>query len=476
MASGVGLDMAQELDVGLAIDESKRNRVAVSVIVLCGLIMLMDGYDYRIISVAGPRIISDWGVSATEFGYAISAAFVGYLFGAVFFGMLSDRVGRKPTLLFASLIFSVGTLAVYFTGALGELPAVRAFTDFAARTVPVESPELLLLIAVRVFTGFGIGGAVPCAITLTSEYSPLKQRGKYVSLMYSGFLIGVVAGGYLAGYMLEKFNDWRPLFLVGFAAPVIVIVLLGFKLPESIRWLAVRETVTASQRALIARLVAVIRPGTRVDEGTRFVTAAVKRKGSVKNLFAGKLSWVTPTVWLYYLISSIALFFLSSWSPKLLTLKGYADSHAAYINGTIDAVVAAGCMLSGFYFDKAGFRNGAVLYVVAAVCVFYAGGFEAVAFVLLLMAGSLFLNSGHMAVTILAPIVYPSDCRNLGGGAAIAAGRIGAIIGPIIGGMLLDTKLPLERLIGIVAVPLVASAVLCYVTGRYYDLESQADK
>jgi len=89
--------------------------------------------------------------------------------------------------------------------------------------------------------------------------------------------------------------------------------------------------------------------------------------------------------------------------------------------------------------------------------------------VLLLMAGSFFINSAHMAVTILAPIIYPSDCRNLGGGVAIAAGRIGAIIGPFIGGVLLDTKLPMETLIGIVAVPLVISAVLCYISGREYD-------
>jgi AAHS family 4-hydroxybenzoate transporter-like MFS transporter len=433
----------KELDVGRIIDESSRNRVAVSVILLCGLIMFMDGYDYTIITVAAPLIMKEWGISKGAFGYAFSAAFFGYLFGAVIFGAIADRIGRKPTLLVASFIFSVGTLLVYFTHSLESL------------------------IAVRVFTGFGIGGAVPCAITLTSEYSPLKQRGKYVSLMYSGFLIGIVAGGYLAGAMLEHFG-WRPLFLVGFFAPLAAIILLGFKLPESIRWIAVRE-VTAKRRALIARLLAVIQPGTRVDDATRFVTAAAKRKSSIRNLFAGKLSWVTPTIWIYYLVSAIAVFFISSWTPQLLTLKEYTVSDAAYITGTINVLVAAGCMLSGFYFDKAGFRNGAILYIIATVCIFFTGGFDAIAFVLLLMAGSLFINSAHMAVTILAPIVYPSDCRNMGGGAAIAAGRIGAIIGPIIGGRLLDTQLPLDKLIGVVAIPLVISAALCYIAGRYYD-------
>lgn len=434
---------APTLDVGTIIDESRRNRVSISVILLCGLIMFMDGYDYTIITVAAPMIMKEWGVSKGDFSYAFSAAFFGYLFGAVIFGTVADRIGRKPTLLFASCIFSVGTFLVYFTHSLESL------------------------VAVRVFTGFGIGGAVPCAITLTSEYSPLKQRGKYVSLMYSGFLIGIVAGGYLAGYMLAKFG-WRPLFLVGFVAPIAAIILLGFKLPESIRWLSARE-ITAKQRALLARLLPVIQPGTHVDDTTRFVSTTAKRKGSLRNLFVGKLSWITPTIWVYYLISAVAVFFIGSWAPQLLTLKGYTASNAAYITGTINVLVAAGCMTSGFYFDKAGFRNGAILYAIAAVFVFFTGGFNAIGFVLLLMAGSLFINSAHMAVTILAPIIYPSDCRNMGGGAAIAAGRIGAIIGPIIGGVLLDTELPMDKLIGVVAIPLIISAILCYIVGRYYD-------
>jgi len=207
----------------------------------------------------------------------------------------------------------------------------------------------------------------------------------------------------------------------------------------------------------------------KVDDTTKFVFSETKRKSSIRNLFAGRLSWVTPVVWLYYLVSSLAVFFISSWTPTLLTIKGYTDSNAAYITGTINVTVAIGCMMSGFYFDKGGFRKGAIPYLIAIICVLFTGGMESIGFVLLLLAGSFFINSAHMAVTILAPIVYPSDCRNLGGGAAIAAGRIGAIIGPIIGGVLLDTKLPMETLIGVVAIPLIISAVLCYVAGRQYD-------
>ncbi|NLV29745.1 MAG: MFS transporter [Acidobacteria bacterium] len=436
--------MAADIDVGRLIDDSRLNRVSVSVILLCGLVMLMDGYDYTIITVAAPVIMKEWGVGPGAFSWAFSAAFFGYLFGAVGFGVLSDRIGRKRTLMLASCVFSTGTLLVYFSHSLESL------------------------IAIRVFTGIGIGGAVPCAITLTSEYSPLKGRGKYVSVMYSGFLVGIVLGGYLAGFMLERLG-WRPLFLVGFFAPLAAIVLVGLKLPESARWLAARPQGERERRTL-SRLVAKIRPGVVLTGEARFVSAGSGgARGALRELFAGRLRWVTPALWAYYLVSSIAVFFIGSWSPQLLVLKGFGASTAAYITGSINVLVAAGCLLSGFYFDRFGFRSGAWLHAVAAAAVLVTGGMQSAGFVLLLMASAFFINSAHMAVTILAPIVYPPGCRNKGAGAAVAAGRIGAILGPPIGGYLLDTSLPMETLLGVAAIPLAAAALLCWLAGRQYD-------
>src|SRR5512138_2295952 len=102
------------VDVGRVIDDSNLNRVSLSVILLCGLIMLMDGYDYTIINVAAPVIMKEWHVSQSLFGSVFAAAFFGYLFGAIIFGTLSDRIGRKKTLILSACVFSVGTLLAYF--------------------------------------------------------------------------------------------------------------------------------------------------------------------------------------------------------------------------------------------------------------------------------------------------------------------------------------------------------------------------
>lgn len=439
-----GVQGRDPIHVGQVIDESKWNRVSVRVILLCGLLMLMDGYDYGIISVAAPRIMEEWRVGTQAFGAVFSAAFVGYLFGAILCGILSDLIGRKKTLILGAGVFSVGTLLVYFAHS-------------------VEA-----LIPMRVFAGLGIGGAVPCAITLTSEYSPLKGRGKYVSVMYSGFLVGLVMAGYVAGFMLRTVG-WRPLFLLGFFAPVAVIAAVGFLLPESARWLSARHA-NPKHRAALVKIIREMRPDLRIDAETRFASADLKKtKYSLQELFYGRLAWVTPIIWALYLISSIAVFFFGSWSPQLLVVKGFSASTAAFITGTNGILVAVGCLLSGFYFDRFGFRRGFILYVVAGVCVVFMGDLAPAGFVALLFTSAFFINAAHMDVTILAPIVYPSRCRNQGAGTAIAVARIGAIIGPYIGGVLLATEWPLGSLLALISIPLVVSAVLCYAAGRQYD-------
>jgi AAHS family 4-hydroxybenzoate transporter-like MFS transporter len=319
----------------------------------------------------------------------------------------------------------------------------------------------------RVFAGIGLGGAVPCAITLTSEYSPSKGRGKYISVMYSGFLIGIVLAGYIAGFMLQGVG-WRPLFLVGFFAPVSVMIILIFLLPESARWLSVRHK-TGKQREALVKIINKLQPDIRIDGNTRFITAdSDKEKHSAKELFSGKLAWVTPVIWAYYLISSVAVFFFGSWSPQLLVVKGFTASTAAFITGTNGILVAIGCLLSGFYFDRVGFRWGSILHFIAGVCVIFMGGQAAIGFVILLFTSAFFINAAHMDVTILAPIVYPSSCRNRGAGTAIAVARIGAIAGPSIGGLLL-AKMPLASLLALISIPLTIAAVLCYIAGRQYD-------
>jgi MFS transporter, AAHS family, 4-hydroxybenzoate transporter len=437
------MSVPSTVDVGKIIDDSKLNKVSVRIILLCGLIMIMDGYDFQLMAVSSSTIMKEWNVSTESFGVVFSAVGFGYLFGAILCGALSDMIGRKKTLILGASLFSIGTLLVYFSNSVQSL------------------------VALRVLAGMGIGGAVPCAITLTSEYSPSKARGKYVSIMYSGFLLGIVFAGFIAGFMLKS-AGWRPLFLIGFFAPVAMICILTFYLPESARWLSAKYK-TEKQRQTLVQLLRKIQPDLEIDGGARFTAALNREKYSLNNLFAGRLVWLTPLIWAFYLISAIPIFFISSWVPHLLVEKAFTPSEAAFITGINGILVAIGCFLSGFYYDKFGFRRGFIVYVIACVFLFFMGGTGAIGFTLLLFASAFFINFAHMDVTILAPIVYPSKCRNQGAGTAIAVARIGAMLGPYLGGVLLATKLPRGSLMALVSIPLLISAVLCYIAGRQYD-------
>ena len=115
------------IDVGKLIDNSTLNRVSISVILLCGLIMIMDGYTYTIITLAAPVIMKEWNVGTEAFGWVFSAAFLGYLFGATIIGSVSDRIGRKKALILGACFFSVGTLLVCFSHSLWSLIPMRVF-------------------------------------------------------------------------------------------------------------------------------------------------------------------------------------------------------------------------------------------------------------------------------------------------------------------------------------------------------------
>jgi MFS transporter, AAHS family, 4-hydroxybenzoate transporter len=442
---------AAPIDVGKIIDDSKLNGISVLTIILCGLIMVMDGFDFQLMAQAAPAIMREWNIGPDRFGLVFSAVAIGYLFGAIICGSLSDAIGRKKTLILGAGVFSIGTLLIYFSNSVGDL------------------------IAIRIFSGMGIGGAVPCALTLTSEFSPAKGRGKYISVMYSGFLLGIVLAGYVSGFML-KAKGWRPLFLVGFFAPLVVIILMAFLLPESARWLAIKNKTEKQKRALV-RLISRIRPDLHLDAKIQLTSAgAEKKKFSIANMFEGRLMAVTPLIWAFYLISSIPLFFISSWVPKLLVEKGFSDASAGFLSGNIGILVAAGCLLSGFYYDRFGFRRGWILYVIAGMCLIFLGGLAPASFVALLAAGAFFINASHMSITILAPIVYPPEFRNQGAGTAIAIARIGAMAGPTIGGFLLATAMPRERIMALVAVPLFLAAIIGYFAGRQYDFFIASDK
>ncbi|SHI02997.1 MFS transporter, AAHS family, 4-hydroxybenzoate transporter [Sporobacter termitidis DSM 10068] len=425
---------------------SKISKVSVIVMILCFCILLMDGYDYGIISNASPLIMKEWNIEAAMFGPVFSVATFGWMIGAVVFGAISDRIGRKGTLLIGAAIFTVLSLCLYFSRTLSQL------------------------VIIRLITGFGVGGAVPVAMTMTSEYAPQNSKAKFVSIMFSGFMVGSTLGSYIAAGMMPAYG-WRSIFLLGFIIPIPVIVCLAIFLPESARWLSLNLN-TPQRRETLIRIVKRISPDLQIDDTTQFVaikTEKKKEKYSPKELFAGKLAWVSPMLWLYYIISSLAVFFIGNWMPQVLVLKGLTAAHASSLMGTSGLFGILGTALIGVWLDKMGFRWGFIWPLLAILFTALTGGATGGILLVWMCINSFFMNGEHTSITSIVPNMYPVRIRAKGSGISNALAKIGSIIGPVIGGILISTGISMSKLFYFVSIPFIFCAVFSYVLGVQYD-------
>lgn len=167
------------IDVIQKIDNAKFNKFHWKLLLWCLLIIVFDGYDLVIYGVALPLLMEQWSLSAVQAGFLASAALFGMMFGALIFGTLSDKWGRKNTILLCVFLFSGFT----FLGAFAKNPSEFALLRFIA--------------------GLGIGGVMPNAAALMTEYAPKKNRSLLVAIMFSGYCIGGMLSALIGVYSFK---------------------------------------------------------------------------------------------------------------------------------------------------------------------------------------------------------------------------------------------------------------------------------
>jgi len=224
-----GSHQTSEVNVTQLIDDGPLSRFQIGVIVCCALVSALDGIDTQSIGVAAPFIADGLGIKIADFGPIFSAALLGATIGAATFGPLADRLGRKTLLMVAAVLFGVFTILTAF-----------------ANSVPT-------LYAFRLLAGLGLGGATPCFIALTSEYTPARLRAALVTLMWSAFPLGAMLGGLLNSRLIEELG-WRAIFYIGGVAPLVLAVILAWYLPESIKFLLLRRNDSEAVERIVARL------------------------------------------------------------------------------------------------------------------------------------------------------------------------------------------------------------------------------
>ena len=367
-----------------------------------------------------------------------SAGLFGLMLGALAFGPIADRFGRRPVLVFCTLFFGVLSLL----------------------TVTADSVRSLTVL--RFLTGLGLGGAMPNAIAPTTEYAPRRIRATTVMIMFCGFSIGAALGGVAAASLISHFG-WKSVFVLGGIVPCVALPFLAALLPESIRYLVVQGGRGEQVAATLRR----IDPDVQIPEGATFTVEEHKAKGfAVPQLFAEGRGAFTLLIWVVFFMSLLDLYFLTSWLPTIIHDAGLSVRSAVLITSTYQWGGVIGALLLGQLFDRfSPFVTLALTYLAASAFVLLIGtaGTSIGVLILTVFGAGFCVVGGQIGANALTASSYPTPIRSTGVGWALGIGRIGSIIGPAIGGLLLARHWPARQLFLVAAAPvLIASlASLC---------------
>jgi AAHS family 4-hydroxybenzoate transporter-like MFS transporter len=369
-----------------------------------------------------------------------SAGLFGLMIGALVFGPVADRLGRKTVIIFSTLAFGLGALATAFAW------------------------DLTSLLVLRFLTGLGLGGAMPNAIALTSDFSPKRRRATMVMIMFCGFSIGAALGGLLAADMIPRFG-WRAVFLIGGATPLLMAPILVARLPESVRFLAIKGD--AMER--VAALLGKISPKTAFAPGAQFVVRETHLPGiPVAHLFREGRTSVTLLLWVVFFMSLLDIYFLANWLPTVLNDLGASVSEAVVIGSMLQTGGVVGTLALGSLVDRFSFRALGLIYFFGVFAVGAIGqlGHSAALVGVAIFAAGFCVIGGQIAANGLTAGFYPTSIRATGVGWALGVGRIGSIVGPVVGGLLLGAKWSAAAVFMAAAGAALCAALASFALGR----------
>jgi len=417
------------------IDNSPVKKLQVTVIGICCMLNILDGFDVLAIAFAAPPIADEWAIQPAALGLVFSAGLVGMALGAMFIAPLTDRIGRRAMILICIVAISV----------------MMAVTGLS-RSVPQ-------LIAARALTGLGIGGMLASLTSMVAEYSPDRQRNLTIGLLQAGYPVGGTLGALIAAWLLPEFG-WRALFFGGAVMGALMIPIVVLWLPESLVFLAQKQPAKALDK--INRILHSLEqaPLDALPPAPATVTS-----GSVMALLTTARRNNTLRLWLAFFLNSLTVYFIFSWVPKIVVDAGLPLEQGILAGLMVNAGAVIGIPTLGYLSGTRGLRPLILTFLLLGTGCVGLYGFVGQSVPLLLSVGFLigfFVMGGFIGLYAVAARIYPTELRTTGIGWTIGVGRIGAIIGPYLGGVMIALQWSTATNFVFFALPLLVAGFAAY--------------
>jgi len=406
----VNVSNTSPVDISRILDEGRWGGYQKIVVALAALAIIFDGVDIQVLGVAIPSLMKDWNVGREPFKWVAAIGLLGMAGGSVILGLLGDRIGRRRALITSLLVLGVFTVAASY------------------------AEDITTLTVLRLLAGLGLGGALPNASALSSEFVPLRHRPFAVTLTIVCVPLGASLAGFLAKLVLET-HTWHTLFAIGGMSAIGMALFLAMLLPESPRYLGRNPPRWPELGRILARM------GQPVPAGARFVDSREQAdtRVSVLTLLAADFRRDTLLLWAAFFSCLLAVYLSFTWLPQTINGAGLGSATASLglavfqLGGVVGAIVAA---LLIQRFGSKGTMGAIALIAIAgalglSVTPFTAQNLTNIMVMLGITGGA--INAVQTTMYALAAHIYPTAVRATGVGAAATIGRIGAVTSSFVG-------------------------------------------
>ena len=440
------------------LDNKQMSTLQLATLFICFLMNMLDGMDVMVVSYAAPTIAKLWTISPQAMGSVFSAGLLGMTLGTLFIAPRADIVGRRTIILLSALIMGITVFATSW----------------------VQSVEQLLFL--RFLSGLGIGSMLASTATLGSEYAPQKMKDFWVSFVMSGYSIGAVVSGLAAAKIIPAYG-WQAMFQTAGIATLATVPLIYFFLAESLDFLLKKRPKGALEKAnailskmnnpILSELpplsISMSDVGFRISEGSD--TTEIRNlkpeieKPSVSSLLTPERKMSTLQLWLALFMAFASLYFLTTWIPKLASSAGLSTELAIYAGTVFNLGAFFGIMTQGYLSSLFGLRRTIFSFLAGTAFLMVIFGFFKGSSLVLVRFGLIGfgVQGGFVGLYSVAARFYPTEIRSTGVGFAMSAGRIGGIVGPLVGGFLIAAGLSMTANFMVFAVPTLLAGIATFL-------------